>query len=122
MMSLLRRRAVLFSASMLFLAFASAALAQRYRVMEGPGVPVRSAPPNFEDDAFTACKLMYTSNRREAGRRWLVHGLSVRSDQSHEAPNGTDERPRQSRLQSGTPAAVLHFFVRECERANVGPC
>ena len=67
MMSLLRRRAILFSASMLFLAFASAALAQRYRVMEGPGVPVRSAPTNFEDGAFTACKLMYTSNRREAG-------------------------------------------------------
>jgi hypothetical protein len=66
-MSLLRRRAVLFSASMLFLAFASAALAQRYRVMEGPGVPVRSATPNFEDGAFTACKLMYTSTRREAG-------------------------------------------------------
>ena len=52
---------------MLFLAFASAALAQRYRVMEGPGVPVRSATPNFEDGAFTACKLMYTSTRREAG-------------------------------------------------------
>jgi len=67
MMALLRRRAVLFSASMLFLAFASAALAQRYRVMEGPGVPVRSATPNFEDGAFTACKLMYTSTRREAG-------------------------------------------------------
>ncbi len=66
-MSLLRRRAVLFSASMLFLAFASAALAQRYRVMEGPGVPVRSATPNFEDGAFTACKLMYTSTRRESG-------------------------------------------------------
>ena len=62
-----RRRAALFGASMLLVAFASAARAQGYRVMEGPGVPVRSAPPNFEDGAFTACKLMYSSNRREAG-------------------------------------------------------
>jgi hypothetical protein len=66
-MSWLRRRAVLLSALMLLLALAPAARAQRYRVVEGPGVPVRSAPPNFEDGAFTACKLMYTSNRREAG-------------------------------------------------------
>jgi hypothetical protein len=66
-MSFLRRRAALFVASLLLVAFASAAWAQGYRVMEGPGVPVRSAPPNFEDGGFTACKLMYTSNRREAG-------------------------------------------------------
>src|SRR5206468_9224895 len=31
------------------------------------GVPVRFPPPNFEDGAFTACKLMYSSSRREAG-------------------------------------------------------
>jgi len=43
------------------------AWAQGYRVVEGPGVPVRTPPRNFEDGAFTACKLMYTSNRREAG-------------------------------------------------------
>ncbi len=66
-MSFFRRREALLSALMLFVVFASAAWAQRYRVMEGPGVPVRSAPPNFEDGAFTACKIMYTSNRREAG-------------------------------------------------------
>jgi hypothetical protein len=42
--------------------------AQRfYRVPEGYGVPVRTPPLNFEDGGFTACKLMYTSNRREAG-------------------------------------------------------
>jgi Domain of unknown function (DUF4159) len=41
--------------------------AQGYRVVEGPGVPVRNPPKNFEDGAFTACKLMYTSNRREPG-------------------------------------------------------
>jgi uncharacterized protein DUF4159 len=47
---------------------ASLAYAQRfYRVPEGYGVPVRSAPTNFEDGGFTACKLMYQSSRREAG-------------------------------------------------------
>ena len=36
-------------------------------VMEGPGVPPRFPAKNFQDGTFTACKLMYTSNRREAG-------------------------------------------------------
>jgi hypothetical protein len=36
-------------------------------VMEGPGVPPRFPMRNFQDGNFTACKLMYTSNRREAG-------------------------------------------------------
>lgn len=42
---------------------------QRFRggVVEGPGVPPRFPPKNFEDGRVTICKLMYTSNRREAG-------------------------------------------------------
>jgi hypothetical protein len=52
---------------LLALACASVASAQRFRLMEGPGVPVRFPPADFEDGAFTACKLMYTSSRREAG-------------------------------------------------------
>jgi hypothetical protein len=66
-MSFLRRRAGLLGASMLLAAVGSVAWAQEFRVMEGPGVPVRYAPQNFEDGGFTACKIMYTSNRREAG-------------------------------------------------------
>ena len=63
-----RRRHVLSGALVLLLAAASAAFAQRfYRLPEGLGVPVRFAPPNVEDGAFTACKLMYSSVRREAG-------------------------------------------------------
>jgi len=54
-------------ASLLFAALGSIVYAQRYRVPEGYGVPVRLAPPNFEDGAFTACKMMYTSTRSEAG-------------------------------------------------------
>jgi hypothetical protein len=46
---------------------ARVALAQRFGVVEGPGVPPRYPPAAFEDGAFTACKLMYTSNRFEAG-------------------------------------------------------
>ncbi|HTM03241.1 MAG TPA: DUF4159 domain-containing protein [Vicinamibacterales bacterium] len=36
-------------------------------VAEGPGVPPRFPAKDFRDGAFTACKLMYTSDRREAG-------------------------------------------------------
>ena len=53
--------------SLLVIALGSVALAQRYRLPEGLGVPVRVPPLNFEDGGFTACKLMYTSSRREAG-------------------------------------------------------
>ena len=61
-----RRSALI--AALLVLTIASAVYAQRfYRVPEGYGVPIRTPPLNFEDGGFTACKLMYTSNRREAG-------------------------------------------------------
>lgn len=36
-------------------------------VVEGPGVPARFPPKDFQDGRITICKLMYTSNRREAG-------------------------------------------------------
>jgi len=63
-----RGRRLLFSASLLLIAASSLTYAQRfYGVPEGYGVPVRSPKPDFEDGAFTACKLMYSSNRREAG-------------------------------------------------------
>jgi hypothetical protein len=49
-----------------FVGMASAAWAQRFRVVEGPGVPPRFPPKVFEDGRFTICKIMYTSVRREA--------------------------------------------------------
>jgi hypothetical protein len=55
------------AALLVVLAAASGAWAQRFRLMEGPGVPPRFPPSNFEDGRFTACKLMYTSVRREQG-------------------------------------------------------
>src|SRR5579862_9455484 len=61
------RRAHGLIALLLLVTIASAVYAQYYRVPEGYGVPVRTPPLNFEDGGFTACKLMYTSNRREAG-------------------------------------------------------
>jgi hypothetical protein len=51
---------------LLVIAAASAAWAQRFRVMEGPGMPLHMPPPHFSDGAFTICKMMFTSNRREA--------------------------------------------------------
>jgi hypothetical protein len=54
-------------ALLVLLVFASVSGAQFGRLLEGPGVPVRLPPPNFQDGAFTACKMMYTSTIREAG-------------------------------------------------------
>jgi uncharacterized protein DUF4159 len=55
----------------LFAMIASAGWAQQFRVMEGLGMPLHMPPPNFSDGAFTICKMMYTSNRREAnGMGW----------------------------------------------------
>jgi uncharacterized protein DUF4159 len=65
---MLGRRAGALIVALIVLTVTSAVYAQRfYRVPEGYGVPVRTPPLNFEDGGFTACKLMYTSNRREAG-------------------------------------------------------
>ena len=52
-------------------AFAAAATAQRYRLMEGPGVPIRVPPPGFSDGAFTVCKIQYSQVRYEEwGMGW----------------------------------------------------
>jgi hypothetical protein len=59
-------------AALLLLAIGAAtAFAQRYRLPEGPEVPPRFPPPRFADGAFTHCKLMYDSVRREEnGTGW----------------------------------------------------
>jgi hypothetical protein len=52
---------------------ASSVWAQRYRLPEGWAVPPRHPPAEFRDGAFTICKLMYTSVRREAnGMGWAT--------------------------------------------------
>jgi hypothetical protein len=61
-----RRRTYACVATML-LALVAGVSAQRFRVPEGFGVPPRFPPKNYQDGSFTACKLMYTSVRREAG-------------------------------------------------------
>jgi hypothetical protein len=63
---MISRHRVLIAFCLFVLAIASAAWAQRFRVMEGPGMPLHMPPKDFSDGAFTICKLMYTSNRREA--------------------------------------------------------
>ena len=50
---------------------ATTSFAQRYRLPEGPNVPARYRPPEFNDGGFTHCKLMYRSVRSEAnGMGW----------------------------------------------------
>jgi hypothetical protein len=68
-MSRFARRLVFFLLPIL--AFASVGLAQRFRVREGLGVPLKVPGPAFEDGAFTHCKIIYRSVRREAnGMGW----------------------------------------------------
>lgn len=57
--------------ALLLAGVASGVWAQRYRLPEGWAVPPRYPPAEFSDGAFTLCKLMYTSVRREAnGMGW----------------------------------------------------
>ena len=52
---------------------AASAYAQRFRLPEGPNVPVRFARPGFNDGRLTHCKIMYTSVRSEAnGMGWAT--------------------------------------------------
>jgi len=44
----------------------AAQFGQRFRLPEGPAVPPRYPPKNFEDGNFMICKLQYTSVRSEA--------------------------------------------------------
>ncbi len=64
-----RRRASLIVAALALIVSAGAASAQRWggwgRLAEGPGVPARYPPADFEDGAFTVCKIQYTSVRGE---------------------------------------------------------
>ncbi len=99
-----RHRVGVLGALLLLVAFGSIASAQRYRqyrLAEGPGVPVRFPPPNFEDGAFTACKLMYTSSRREAG------GIGWSTDYPFAAVN------LMTRLSELTATRVSHDSRRE---------
>ena len=71
MQRLLHRRAHAVACLLAIVVLAATLAAQRYRLPEGWGVPPRFPPPNFEDGAFTHCKLMYESVRREAnGMGW----------------------------------------------------
>ncbi len=74
-----RSRKALFAITILLVAGATVAAAQRRgggfgqfgRVPEGRMVPARYPPPHFEDGAFAVCKVQYTSVRREdMGQGW----------------------------------------------------
>jgi hypothetical protein len=64
------RVSVLVAAALLG-ALAASGSAQRFRLPEGSQVPARIPPATFSDGAFTHCKIMYRSVRREAnGMGW----------------------------------------------------
>src|SRR5258706_15873374 len=70
-----RLERTLVATALLVVVLASAVAAQfgqfRGRVPEGRSVPPRYPSMNFEDGAFTVCKIEYTSVRREdKGQGW----------------------------------------------------
>jgi len=74
--SSLARRRLLVAVALLLLA-AGSVFAQRRggfgRLAEGPGVPARYPPPDFDDGAFAFCKMQYTSSTyEEMGVGWAT--------------------------------------------------
>jgi hypothetical protein len=68
------------------------------RLAEGPGVPVRFPPANFEDGGFSVCKIMYTSVWREdQGVGWSTdypyagHNLMIRVSELTKTPVSRDK-------------------------------
>jgi hypothetical protein len=81
------------------LAIAASSFAQRYRLPEGPNVPARYRPRDFNDGGFTHCKLMYRSVRSEAnGMGWGTDypfagiNLLTRVKELTKTPVSIDER------------------------------
>ena len=69
---MVKRPRLMFAMTLLSV-IAASAYAQRYRLPEGPNVPVRFARAGFNDGGFTHCKIMYTSVRSEAnGMGWAT--------------------------------------------------
>jgi len=88
---------VLTTAAILLIGLASVAWAQRFRVMEGPGIPPRFPPKTFEDGTFTICRIMYSSARREAnGFGWSTDypyaaiNLMIRASELTKTPISKD--------------------------------
>ena len=86
-------------AAAVLVVLAAAAAAQRYRLMEGPGVPLRIPRPGFSDGAFTVCKIMYTEVRSELwGMGWGTDypyagiNLMTRLGELTKAPISRDKR------------------------------
>jgi Domain of unknown function (DUF4159) len=74
-MSLRTRRRQLAAAILIVVLAAGSVFAQRRfgRLAEGPGVPARYPHANFDDGAFTFCKLQYTSaTYEEMGVGWAT--------------------------------------------------
>jgi hypothetical protein len=85
-------------AALIVLSCAGVAWAQRYRVLEGPGVPPRYPPEDFSDGAFMHCKIRYTSVYREAnGYGWSTDypyagiNLMVRVSELTKTPISVDK-------------------------------
>jgi hypothetical protein len=82
---------------MLSAAIMVTASAQRFRLPEGPEVPLRIPQSGFNDGAFTHCKIMFRSVRREAnGMGWGTDypyagiNLMVRLSELTKTPISTD--------------------------------
>lgn len=123
--------------AILLFGIASAVWAQRFRVPEGPAVPPRFPPAELADRAFTVCKMMYTSVRREANGMgwstdWPYAGINLMTRLSEltktpisRAPNGdpnhwvvrlTDDALFQCPLVTASDVGTIAISPEEARR------
>ena len=99
------------------LAAASVSWAQQFRAIEGPGVPLRLPPADFQDGAVTLCKLMYTSVRRES------NGFGWSTDYPFAAINLMTRLSELTKIRiSKQPSGVPQYWVVRLSDAALFDC
>jgi hypothetical protein len=127
-MSLLRRLIITAAVS---LALAATAWGQWDwgRLPEGPSVPARFADGSAADGAFSVCKLMYTSVRREAqGMGWATdypyagHNLMIRLSELTKTPVSFNHKaePNYWVVRATDPALFRCPFLMAADAGTMG--
>ncbi|MGE0704290.1 MAG: DUF4159 domain-containing protein [Vicinamibacterales bacterium] len=99
------------------------------RLPEGPSVPARYPDATMGDGAFSVCKLMYTSVRREAqGMGWATdypyagHNLMIRLSELTKTPISRDQEsePNYWVVSATDPALFRCPFVMAADAGTMG--
>jgi hypothetical protein len=118
------------AAALAIVAVAATASAQfGGRLPEGPGVPVRYAPPDLGDGTFAVCKIMYTSVFSEPqGVGWSTdypyagHNLMIRVSELTKTPISRDDfgDPNYWVVQMTDPALFRCPFTMAADVGTIG--